>query len=47
MIEPWPLAEQMELWMTDYAAVWRRRNKESELYRIRDVITTICAYLRS
>jgi len=47
LIEPWPLAEQMELWMTDYAAVWRRTNKESELYRIRDVITTICAYLRS
>ena len=47
LVEPWPLAEQLELWMMDYAAVWRRRNKESELYRIRDVITTICAYLRS
>lgn len=40
------LAAALEIWFTEYAAIWRARNKESELYRIREVITYMCSYLR-
>lgn len=40
------LAESFEEWFYDYSAIWRRTNKESELYRIRDVIKYTCSYLR-
>ena len=40
------LAEKFELWLYDYSFIWRKRNKESELYRIRDVIRYIANYLR-
>lgn len=40
------LAEELEVWFSDYAKVWRQRNKESELYRIREVIAYMCNYLR-
>ncbi|MGE5558789.1 MAG: glycoside hydrolase family 20 zincin-like fold domain-containing protein [Bacillota bacterium] len=43
---PHELAEAMEVWLYDYSRAWRRRNKESELYRIRDVIFQICDRLR-
>ncbi|WP_297713903.1 glycoside hydrolase family 20 zincin-like fold domain-containing protein [Clostridium sp.] len=44
--EPKKLAEDIEVWFYDYSRVWRMRNKESELYRIREVIQYICKYLR-
>lgn len=44
--EPKKLAEAIEVWFYDYSRVWRMRNKESELYRIREVIQYICKYLR-
>jgi len=40
------LAAALEIWFTEYTAIWRARNKESELYRIREVITYMCGYLR-
>ena len=45
--EPKRLAENIEVWFYDYSRVWRMRNKESELYRIREVIQYICKYLRT
>ena len=43
---PIQLAENLEIWFCDYAKIWRMRNKESELYRIRDIIAYTCRYLR-
>jgi len=43
---PRELAENLEVWFYDYAKIWRTRNKESELYRIRDIIAYTCRYLR-
>lgn len=40
------LAESFEEWFYDYSTIWRKTNKESELYRIRDVIKYTCSYLR-
>ncbi len=40
------LAEAFELWFRQYEALWRRRNRESELYRIRDTIRDLCGFLR-
>ncbi|MDU1278059.1 MAG: glycoside hydrolase family 20 zincin-like fold domain-containing protein [Clostridium sp.] len=40
------LAESFEEWFYEYSTIWRKTNKESELYRIRDVIKYICSYLR-
>ena len=44
--EPKRLVEEIEIWFYDYSRVWRMRNKEIELYRIREVIKYICKYLR-
>lgn len=44
--EPEKLANLIEYWVYDYMEVWRKRNKESELYRIRDFYKEICGYLR-
>ena len=44
---PRELAENLEIWFCDYAKIWRARNKESELYRIREIIAYTCKYLRS
>ncbi len=41
------LAEELEVWFDEYSKVWRKRNKESELNRIREVIKYSTAYLRS
>ncbi|MGL6187415.1 MAG: beta-N-acetylhexosaminidase [Clostridium chrysemydis] len=41
------LALKLEEWFYDYMRVWRDRNKESELYRLREVIEYLCSYLRS
>ena len=43
---PKQLAGLLECWLADYMQVWRARNKESELYRIRESIVQICKYLR-
>ena len=40
------LARGFEEWLYDYSIKWRENNKESELYRIRDVIIFVCDYLR-
>lgn len=40
------LAESFEEWFYEYSTIWRKTNKESELYRIRDVIKYTCSYLR-
>ena len=40
------LASEIEEWFYEYMCVWRSRNKESELYRVREVIEYICKYLR-
>lgn len=40
------LAREFEEWLYDYSIKWRENNKESELYRIRDVIIHVCDYLR-
>lgn len=45
--EPNKLAKNIELWFYGYLKAWRMRNKESELYRIREVIQYICKYLRT
>lgn len=43
---PQELAVKLEYWFADYKKVWRDRNRESELYRIKDVIMGICRLLR-
>lgn len=40
------LAAQLEKWFIRYEKLWRTRNKESELYRIREVMVSLCHYLR-
>jgi len=44
---PKELAVKLEYWLSDFSRVWRRRNKESELYRIKDTFIVICRWLRS
>ncbi|MFT5871385.1 MAG: hypothetical protein ACI8WT_000303 [Clostridium sp.] len=46
VFSPRELAENLEIWFYDYAKIWRMRNKESELYRIREIIAYTCKYLR-
>lgn len=41
------LAEQFEMWMEMYSFMWRARNKESELFRIKEIIYRIADHLRS
>jgi hypothetical protein len=41
------LAAQLEYWFEAFSALWRTRNKESELYRIKDMIILLCKYFRS
>ncbi|MBL4936165.1 family 20 glycosylhydrolase [Clostridium sp. YIM B02515] len=40
------LAVELEYWLADFSGLWRKRNKESELYRIRDMIKYLCNYIR-
>ena len=47
LFTPMDLAENLEVWFYDFAKIWRTRNKESELYRIREIISYTCSYLRS
>jgi N-acetyl-beta-hexosaminidase len=46
ILNPKELAGMLELWLADYKKIWRYRNKESELYRIRDAFIEVCGYLR-
>ncbi|MCM0647458.1 family 20 glycosylhydrolase [Clostridium swellfunianum] len=41
------LAAKLEHWFVEYSKVWRKRNKESELFRIKEEIQFICSQLRS
>lgn len=41
------LATTIENWFMDYENLWRKRYRESELYRIREVIIKLCSYLRT
>jgi hypothetical protein len=43
---PVELAEALDHWIIRFATLWRTRNKESELYRIREVIGRMCVFLR-
>lgn len=45
--KPDELAVKLEYWLAGYKNVWRVRNKDSELFRIKDVIMGICGLLRS
>ena len=47
ILSPGELAEAFEKWFGEYAELWRARNKESELYRIREFLAGICRVLRS
>lgn len=47
ILEPKELAVRFEYWLMEYKRVWRERNRESELYRIKEVILGICGLLRS
>lgn len=46
IFSPEELAEKLEYWLVRYKRVWRSRNKESELFRIKDIIMGICKLLR-
>ncbi|WZL81119.1 family 20 glycosylhydrolase [Vallitaleaceae bacterium 9-2] len=46
IFEPKVLAEAIEYWFQDYSRLWRMRNKESELFRIKDTMVSICKKLR-
>ncbi len=43
---PKELAVEIENWFREYCEIWRRDNKESELFLIRNVITWHCDLLR-
>ncbi len=43
---PQELAEKLEYWTDGYKKLWRARNKESELFRIRELTAGICKMLR-
>lgn len=46
IFNPEELAEKLEYWFAGYKSVWRARNKESELFRIKEVVMGICRLLR-
>jgi hypothetical protein len=46
IFSPGELAVRLEYWFSRYKAAWRARNKESELFRIKDLIMGICRLLR-
>lgn len=43
---PLQLAVDLEEWIADYSAVWRKTSRESELFRITDFIGDLCKLLR-
>lgn len=40
------LAVKIENWFDSYTTLWRARNRESELYRIREKFVCLCRALR-
>jgi|GEM_PF-6564764 len=44
---PFELTGLLENWFYDNAKIWRKNNKESELYRIREAFIEINNYLRN
>ncbi|WBW97871.1 beta-N-acetylhexosaminidase [Oceanirhabdus sp. W0125-5] len=40
------LATLFEKWLNEYKEIWRKDNKESELYRIEEFFIEVCIYLR-
>ncbi|NLK88390.1 MAG: family 20 glycosylhydrolase [Clostridiaceae bacterium] len=46
IFSPDELAVKLEYWFSRYKSAWRARNKESELFRIKDVLMGICRLLR-
>lgn len=46
ILEPGELAVRFEYWLAEYKKVWRDSYRESELYRIKEVILGICGLLR-
>ncbi|MTI65989.1 MAG: glycosyl hydrolase family 20 [Firmicutes bacterium] len=44
--EPAELADELEKWFLEFSKLWRGKNKESELFRIKDTIIKISNYLR-
>ncbi|SKA85442.1 Glycosyl hydrolase family 20, catalytic domain [Clostridium sp. USBA 49] len=44
---PKDIAIKLEYWFFDYSRIWRIRNKESELYKIRENINYFCNFLRN
>ncbi|WP_170311531.1 beta-N-acetylhexosaminidase [Vallitalea okinawensis] len=47
LLNPETIAEGIEKWLVKYKRIWRQRNKESELYRIREIFITVNKWLRS
>ncbi|MBO5452561.1 MAG: family 20 glycosylhydrolase [Clostridia bacterium] len=47
VMDNFALANEIEKWFEEYALVWRKENKESELYRIYEFIEHYCAILRT
>ncbi|MFV0502646.1 MAG: beta-N-acetylhexosaminidase [Lachnospirales bacterium] len=41
------LAIDIEYWWMDYKELWRKYSKESELFRLQEIIVEYCDYLRS
>lgn len=46
ILEPNKLAVMIEFWLVDYSSIWRERNKESELGRIRESFISTTEFLR-
>jgi hypothetical protein len=46
LFDPKEVAAKLECWFMEYKKAWRCRNRESELYRIKDVLLGICGLLR-
>lgn len=44
---PRELAEMLEYWLYDFTKVWRKRNKEAELFRVKEAFIQICDILRN
>lgn len=44
--EPKELAREIEYFLNDFCSIWRMRNKESELQRVKDTFRDICVFLR-
>jgi len=40
------LATLFEKWLNEYEEIWRKNNKESELFRIEEFFKEVCTYLR-